>query len=130
MLRKVQVLSWKFLSSSGACYSKSITWFVHQSVSKCGGFFYCIFIFLNVNIYVSINDYLFKYIYLVCHFIASSVLQCWMWIQLQGRRKLFMTRRLSKNVGHHDWQRRKIKKKTLAKTPWSTPQKNEIWTKI
>ena len=23
--------------------------------------------FLNVNIYVSINDYLFKYIYLVCY---------------------------------------------------------------
>ena len=36
---------------------------------------------------------------------------------------------LSKNVGHHVWPTTKSKKKTLAKTPQSTPPKNEIWTK-
>ena len=58
-------------------------------------------------------------------------------ISKQGRRKLFYGGvgvrgwGLSNNVGRHAWPMlKKLKLKTLIKTPQSSPPKKEIWTKI
>ena len=66
----MQVIFLKFLSSPGsfshifAIANQLAGFSISRLVSVEDFFNVC---FLNVNIYVSINDYLFKYIYLVCY---------------------------------------------------------------
>ena len=67
---KIQVLFLKILSSPGA-FLIFLQWPNNYLVSPSAGeqvwwIFSMYLHFSNVNIYVSINDYLFKYIYLVC----------------------------------------------------------------